>query len=115
MVLPAVSEISIPTRYGDSLIRALMTAGKAFGGVPYGTEALNVMRVEKGHPAGNEFNGQTTGYDLGMGHLLNKPTDYIGRTLSERTELRSAGRPSFVGFRPVNQSREAHRGRAHSV
>jgi glycine cleavage system aminomethyltransferase T len=40
--------------------RALMQAGSAFGVTPYGTEALGVMRIEKGHVAGNELNGQTT-------------------------------------------------------
>ena len=48
-------EIAVPTRYGDALIRALMTAGQEFDAVAYGTEALNVMRIEKGHPAGNEL------------------------------------------------------------
>ena len=107
-------EISVPTRYGDALIRALMTAGQAFNGVAYGTEALNVMRIEKGHPAGNELNGQTNGYDLGMGRLLTKPTDYIGRTLSERPGLRSAERPTLVGFRPINRFKDLTAG-AHIV
>ena len=107
-------EIAVPTRYGDALIRALMTAGQEFDAVAYGTEALNVMRIEKGHPAGNELNGQTNGYDLGMGRLLPKPTDYIGRTLSERPGLRSPERPTFVGFRPVDRSKDLTAG-AHIV
>ena len=44
---------------------ALMTAGAEFGITPYGTEALGVMRIEKGHVAGPELNGQTTAQDLG--------------------------------------------------
>ena len=38
-------------------IRAIMAAGDEFGITPYGTEALGVMRIEKGHVAGNEING----------------------------------------------------------
>ena len=45
-------EIAVPARYGDATIRALMQAGAEFGITPYGTEALNVMRIEKGHVAG---------------------------------------------------------------
>ena len=45
-------EIAVPTRYGDSLMRAMMEAGEEFNVVPYGTEALGVMRIEKGHAAG---------------------------------------------------------------
>ena len=59
-------EIAVPSRYGDALIRMLMEAGEEFDIVPYGTEALGVMRIEKGHPAGNELTGQTTARDLGM-------------------------------------------------
>jgi sarcosine oxidase subunit alpha len=43
-----------------------MTAGEEFGITPYGTEALGVMRIEKGHVAGNEINGQLTARDLGL-------------------------------------------------
>ena len=53
-------ELAVPTRYGDALIREIMRAGKEFDIVPYGTEALGVMRIEKGHAAGNELNGTTS-------------------------------------------------------
>jgi heterotetrameric sarcosine oxidase alpha subunit len=59
-------EIAVPARHGDALIRAIMSAGAPHGLVPYGVEALSVMRIEKGHPAGGELNGQTTARDLGM-------------------------------------------------
>ena len=60
-------EIGVPARYGDALARVLMQAGEPFGIVPYGTEALGVMRIEKGHVAGNELDGRTTADDLGLG------------------------------------------------
>ena len=53
-------EISVPARFGDALVRNLMVAGEQFGVTPYGTEALGVMRIEKGHVAGAELNGMTT-------------------------------------------------------
>ncbi|MDC3235274.1 sarcosine oxidase subunit alpha family protein, partial [Candidatus Puniceispirillum sp.] len=53
-------EIAVPARYGNSMMRALMAAGEEFGVTAYGTEALGVMRIEKGHVAGNELNGQTS-------------------------------------------------------
>ena len=43
-----------------------MAAGAPLGGCAYGTEALGVLRIEKGHVAGNELNGQTTARDLGL-------------------------------------------------
>ena len=38
----------------------IMQAGEEFGIVPYGIEALSIMRIEKGHVAGGELNGTTT-------------------------------------------------------
>ncbi|MEO0944538.1 MAG: sarcosine oxidase subunit alpha family protein, partial [Pseudomonadota bacterium] len=64
-------EIAVPARFGDAMIRGLMAAGEEFDATPYGTEALGVLRIEKGHAAGNELNGQTTGAMLGLGGMVN--------------------------------------------
>jgi len=97
-------EIAVPARYGDSLIRTLMAAGEEFDVVAYGTEALGVMRVEKGHAAGNELNGQTSAANLGLGRMVSKNKDCIGNTLSEREELTRDDGKRLVGFRPVDRS-----------
>lgn len=95
-------EIAVPTRYGDALIRKLMQAGQEFDVVPYGTEALGVMRIEKGHAAGNELNGTTTALNLGMGRMVSKKKDTIGSTLSEREGLNQDDALKLVGFKPVS-------------
>lgn len=97
-------EIAVPARYGDSLIRVLMAAGEEFDVVAYGTEALGVMRIEKGHAAGNELNGQTTAANLGMGGMVSKKKDCIGNTLSERDVLARDDGKRLVGFRPVDRT-----------
>ena len=94
-------EVAVPTRYGDALVRALMEAGEEFDVTPYGTEALGVMRIEKGHAAGNELNGTTTALNLGLGRMVSKKKDCIGNTLSERKGLSDAAGLRLVGFRPV--------------
>ncbi|NVK15045.1 MAG: sarcosine oxidase subunit alpha, partial [Rhodobacteraceae bacterium] len=95
-------EIAVPTRYGDAMIRKLMEAGEEFGAVPYGTEALGVMRIEKGHAAGNELNGTTSALNLGMGRMVSKKKDCIGNTLSEREGMNQEDALKLVGFKPVN-------------
>ncbi|MCY4334772.1 MAG: sarcosine oxidase subunit alpha family protein [Litoreibacter sp.] len=95
-------EIAVPTRYGDALIRRLMAAGEEFDAVVYGTEALGVMRIEKGHAAGNELNGTTTALNLGMGRMVNKKKDSIGSTLSEREGLNTEDAFKLVGLKPVD-------------
>jgi methylglutamate dehydrogenase subunit C len=73
--------------------------------VPYGTEALGVMRIEKGHPAGNELNGQTTAGDLAMSRLMSKKKDFIGRVMAGRPGLTDPNRPSLIGVRPLKGER----------
>ena len=95
-------ELAIPARYADMMIRRLMEAGEMFNVVPYGTEALGVMRIEKGHPAGNELNGTTTARNLGMGRMVSKKKDCIGNILSEREGLNESDALMLVGFKPIN-------------
>lgn len=95
-------EIAVPTRYGDSMIRAIMQAGEEFDITPYGTEALGVMRIEKGHAAGNELNGTTTALNLGLGRMVSKTKDSIGSILSERDGLNTDDAFMQVGFKPVD-------------
>lgn len=95
-------EIAVPTAYGDALIRKIMEAGAAYDVTPYGTEALGVMRIEKGHAAGNELNGTTTAQNLGMGRMISSVKDSIGKTLSQREGLNMDGDLRQVGIKPVD-------------
>ncbi len=97
-------EIAVPTRFGNSLMAVLMAAGAEYDAVPYGTEALGVMRIEKGHAAGNELNGQTTAANLGLGGMVNRNKDCIGKVLSARPELNRDDALRLVGFVPVNHA-----------
>jgi len=103
-------EIAVPARYGDSLVRALMRAGEPLGVTAYGTEALGVLRIEKGHVAGNELNGQTTARDLGLGRMMSTKKDFIGRVMAGRPALVSPNRPSLVGLKPVDPSQRLRAG-----
>jgi sarcosine oxidase subunit alpha len=97
-------EIAVPGHRGDALIRALHDAGQDLGVVPYGLEALNVLRVEKGHVVGSELNGQTTAHDLGFGRMLSTQKDFIGAVLGRRANLVDPARPRLVGIKTVDRS-----------
>ena len=97
-------EIAVPARYGNSMMGVLMEAGAEYDAAPYGTEALGVMRIEKGHAAGNELNGQTTAYNLGMGRMVSQKKECIGNVLSQRPEMLREDALKLVGFRPVDRS-----------
>ncbi|MFZ1470504.1 MAG: sarcosine oxidase subunit alpha family protein [Paracoccaceae bacterium] len=95
-------EIAVPTRYGDAMVRRLMEAGQEFDAIVYGTEALGVMRVEKGHVAGNELNGQSTALNMGLGKMVSKKKDSIGMVLSQREGMIDPNGYRIVGVRPVD-------------
>jgi sarcosine oxidase subunit alpha len=103
-------EIAVPAGFGDLLVRQLMDAGRDLGVTPYGTEALGVMRIEKGHVAGNEINGHTTAADLGLGRMMSTRKDYVGRALSQRPALRDPGRPTLVGLKPLDRAQRLRAG-----
>lgn len=97
-------EIAVPSRYGDSMIRALMAAGEEFDVCPYGLEALSVMRIEKGHAVANELTGETTALNLGMGRMVSKAKDCIGNVLSERDYLNRTDGWTLMGLQPVDKT-----------
>jgi methylglutamate dehydrogenase subunit C len=107
-------EIGVPARYGDALIRRLMEAGQEFGVCAYGTEALGVMRIEKGHISGPELNGTTTPRDVGLGGMVSTKKDFIGNILGGRPGLLENDRPSLVGLRPVDRTARLKSG-AHFI
>ncbi len=103
-------EIAVPTQYGNALFHALLSEGKEFNAVPYGTEALGVMRIEKGHAAGNEINGQTTAQNLGLSRMISKKADSIGNILSEREGFNGSDIATLSGFKPVKHSQKLEAG-----
>ena len=88
-------EIAVAASHGPALADALLGAGA----VPYGLDALDVLRLEMGHPIGAELNGQTTAADLGLGRMVRSDKDFIGRALSGRPALTDPDRPVLVGLR----------------
>ncbi|THH38166.1 sarcosine oxidase subunit alpha family protein [Aliishimia ponticola] len=94
-------ELAVPARYGAALMARLVDLGKDLGATPYGTEALGVLRIEKGHAAGNELNGQTTAQMLGMGRMVSAKKDSIGAVMSRRAGLVADTRV-LVGLQAVD-------------
>jgi heterotetrameric sarcosine oxidase alpha subunit len=107
-------EIAVAAGYGGALAGMLADAGREFGATPYGTEALSVMRIEKGHVAGNELNGQTVALDLGLGRMMSTKKDFVGRLMAARPALVDPQRPSLVGLKPVEPNDRLRAG-AHFI
>ena len=95
-------EIAVPTRYGDALLREMLAKGAEYDPIVYGTEALGVMRIEKGHVAGGELNGQSTALNMGLGKMVSKKKDAIGMVLSQREGMTTETGYRLVGVKPVD-------------
>ena len=94
-------EIATPAGYGMALWDALRTSGEAHGVMPYGTEALHIMRAEKGFiMIGDETDGTVTPQDLDLGWAVSKKkADFIGKRAQERSDLVRKGRKQLVGLK----------------
>lgn len=96
-------ELAVPARHGEAVADAIMQAGQPFGITPYGLEALNVLRIEKGFITHAEIDGRTTPGDLGLGKMVSaKKDDFVGRVMLSREGLQRDDREQLVGLRPAN-------------
>jgi len=103
-------ELAVPAGQALAAWSAVLEAGKPFGIAPYGLDALNTLRIEKGHVTGAELNGNTSADDLGMQRMLKKHGDFIGRALSQRSGLTAPERLQLVGVRPLARARRLRNG-----
>ena len=91
-------EIYIGAHYAGALWDAVVAAGRSHGITPYGVEALDVMRIEKGHVAGSEIDGHTTPGDLGLGRMVKRDTPFLGSALLNRSGVSEATCHVLVGL-----------------
>ena len=99
-------EIAVPASQGRAFWDALMAAGAEFDVMPYGTEALHVMRAEKGFiMIGDETDGTVIPQDLGLDWAISKKkADYIGKRAQERSFMVSPDRWKLVGLETLDGS-----------
>jgi sarcosine oxidase subunit alpha len=93
-------EILVDGRRALELWKAVMRAGEPFGIAPYGTEAMHVLRAEKGFViVGQDTDGTVTPDDLGMGWIVRKDdSDFIGKRSLRRADTGRIGRKQLVGL-----------------
>ena len=93
-------EINIQANYGQSVWEKCMNAGKEYGITPYGTEAMHLLRAEKGFIiAGQETDGTVTPIDLQMDWIVSKKKyDFIGKRSLYRSDTARDDRKHYVGL-----------------
>jgi len=93
-------EIAVPASQGLAFWHKCLEVGADLGIQPYGTEALHVMRAEKGFiMIGDETDGTVTPHDLNLSWAVSKKkTDFIGKRAMERPDLTRPDRKQLVGL-----------------
>jgi len=94
-------EVNVPADYGLALWQAVMAAGERFGITPYGTEAMHVLRAEKGFIiTGQDTDGTMTPQDLGMDWIVGRDkADFIGKRSLGRPDTTRPDRKQLVGLK----------------
>jgi sarcosine oxidase subunit alpha len=94
-------EINVPADHGRSVWEAVCDSGAAAGITPYGTEAMHVLRAEKGYIiVGQDTDGTATPLDAGLAWAIGrKKPDFVGKRSLERATMQSPDRRQLVGLR----------------
>ena len=92
-------EVNVAAEEGRRVWEAIHAAGAEFGITPYGTETMHVLRAEKGYIIiGQDTDGSVTPFDLGMGGLVTKTKDCLGKRSLMRSDTQRPNRKQLVGL-----------------
>ena len=105
-------EVHVAGWHGRHVWEALLAAGGPLGVTPYGTEAMDVLRAEKGFVmVGQDTDGTVTPGDLGMSWIVNlRKGDFVGRRSLRRADLLRADRKHLVGLLPADPGQRLQEG-----
>ncbi len=98
-------EINVASENGLRIWEEVHAAGAKFGIAPYGTEAMHVLRAEKGYIiVGQETDGTVTPDDAGLSWAVGKnKTDYVGMRSLLRASMKNPNRKQLVGLKPKDR------------
>ncbi|MFY0621122.1 MAG: sarcosine oxidase subunit alpha family protein [Pelagimonas sp.] len=99
-------EIAVPASLGRAFWDKLLEAGAEFNATPYGTEALHIMRAEKGFiMIGDETDGTVIPQDLGLNWAISKKKeDFLGKRAQLRSHMADPKRWKLVGLETLDGS-----------
>jgi sarcosine oxidase subunit alpha len=93
-------ELNLPADHGVAVWQELFPRIEALGGCAYGTEAMHVLRAEKGYLiVGQDTDGTVTPDDVGLGWAIGKQKrDFVGKRSLARPDFAGSGRRQLVGI-----------------
>ena len=98
-------EINLPADHVGALLTRLWERAADYSAVPYGIEALEIMRTEKGFiHIGTDTDGTTLPQDIGFARALErKAANFVGRRSLLRPAARDPNRFQLVALAPIDR------------
>ena len=105
-------EINVPSGYAKYLWDICIEKGQEFSITPYGTEAMHVLRAEKGFIiVGQETDGSVTPIDLDMDWIVSKKKyDFVGKRALNRSDTIKKDRKQLVGLKTKDPNKVLEEG-----
>ena len=105
-------EVNVPAAQGAKIWEAIWAEGKKHKAVAYGTEAMHVLRAEKGYLiVGQETDGTVTPQDLGLDWAIGKAKpDFVGKRSLLRPDMLKPDRKQLVGLLPFYETLKLEEG-----
>ncbi len=91
-------EINVPSNYARDIWELVEQSAERHGGTVYGTDAMHLLRAEKGYIlVGHDTDGTVTPEDLGFGTGAKK-VDFVGKRALARPDMLKSDRLHLVGL-----------------
>ncbi len=105
-------EIYVPSNQAVKMWEKIISFGKEFGLMPYGTETMHLLRAEKGYIiVGQDTDGSITPLDLGLDWMIGKSKkDFLGKRSLIRSDTVRKDRKQLVGILPTNKNEKLEEG-----
>ena len=105
-------EIYVPSNQALKIWKKIISFGKEFGLMPYGTETMHLLRAEKGYIiVGQDTDGSITPLDLGLDWMIGKSKkDFLGKRSLIRSDTVRKDRKQLVGILPTNKNEKLEEG-----
>ena len=105
-------EVNVPAEFGRAVWEAIWAEAKKHGACAYGTEAMHVLRAEKGFIiVGQETDGTVTPDDAGLAWAIGKQKkDFVGKRSLLRPDMVNPGRRQLVGLAPADPKQALEEG-----
>jgi sarcosine oxidase subunit alpha len=96
-------EVYVEASHALPVWTALAAGLEEAGGCLYGLDAMDLLRIEKGHVlVGGEIDGRMTPHDLNLDGMLNKAGGFTGAAGLQRPALAETGRLQLVGLEALD-------------